>query len=137
MVETHIMMSSLICRLVLILMLCLAHTLMFHLTFFSRALSRTSSYTFPQFTHGPNHRSYGLGSRENHCVPRRFGYDPRPYRGDRFPCRSGFPAGEAHTHFEPRHLDDPCFLCWGLCPTQPNGELQRIVKTPSGHMVKC
>jgi hypothetical protein len=34
MLETHIMMSSLICRLVLILVLCLAHTLVLHLTLF-------------------------------------------------------------------------------------------------------
>jgi hypothetical protein len=29
---------------------------------FSRALSHTSSHALPQFTHGPNHRSYGFGS---------------------------------------------------------------------------
>jgi hypothetical protein len=33
---------------------------------FSCALSRTSSSASPQFTHGPNHRSYGFGPRENH-----------------------------------------------------------------------
>jgi hypothetical protein len=53
MLETHIVMSSLIFRLVLILMFHLAFTLVFLLTLFSRAL--------PQFAHGPNHRSYGLG----------------------------------------------------------------------------
>jgi uncharacterized membrane protein len=34
MLETHIVMSSLICHLVLILVLCLAHTLVVHLTLF-------------------------------------------------------------------------------------------------------
>jgi hypothetical protein len=59
---------------------------------FSRALSRTSSHALPQFTHGPNHHSYDFGSRENRIEPRCFGYDPRPYRGDRFPRRPVFPA---------------------------------------------
>jgi hypothetical protein len=36
---------------------------------FSRALPRTSSRALPQFAYGPNHRSYGLGSRENRFVP--------------------------------------------------------------------
>jgi hypothetical protein len=70
-------------------------------------------------------------------VPRRFGYGPHPYRGDRFPCRSGFPAGGAHTHFELRHLDVPYFPRHGSRPTRPNGELKRIVKTSSDRMVKC
>jgi hypothetical protein len=70
-------------------------------------------------------------------MPRRFRYNPRPHRGDCFPRRLGFPAGGAHTHFEPRHLDDPHFPHRGSHPTQPNGELERIVKTSSGRMVKC
>jgi hypothetical protein len=59
---------------------------------FSRALPRTSSCALPQFAKGPNHRSYGLGSRENRFMPRHFGYGPRPYHGDLFPWRPGFPA---------------------------------------------
>jgi hypothetical protein len=59
---------------------------------FSRALPRTSSSASPQFAHGPNHRSYGFGSRENRFKSRRFGYGPRPRRGDRFSCRPGFPV---------------------------------------------
>jgi hypothetical protein len=70
-------------------------------------------------------------------VARRFGYDQRPHRGDHFPCMPGFPAGGAHTHFESRHLDDPRFLRRGSRPTRSNGELEMIVKTFSGHMVKC
>jgi hypothetical protein len=104
---------------------------------YSRALPHTSSRALPQFAHGPNHCSYGFGSRESCFVPRRFGYDPHPHHGDRFPRRPGFPAGGAHTHFEPRHLDGPCFPCCGSRSTRPNGEVERIVKTSSGRMVKC
>jgi hypothetical protein len=104
---------------------------------YSHVLPRTSSCALSQFTHGPNHRSYGFGSRENRFVHIRFGYDPRPHRGDRFPHRPDFPTGESHTHFEPRHLDSPRFLHRGSRPTQAIGELQRIVKTSSGRMVKC
>jgi hypothetical protein len=63
--------------------------------FYSRALPRTSSRAFPQFSYGPNHHSYGFGSRQNHFEPRCFGYGPCPHRGDRFPHRPGFPAGES------------------------------------------
>jgi hypothetical protein len=136
MVETHIMMSSLICRLVLILMFRLARTVVLRLTF-SRALPHTTSCALPQFSYGPNHRSYGFGSRENCFEPRRFGYGSSPRRGDRFPHRPGFSARGSFTHVESRHLDGPRFSCHGTCPTRPNGELQRIVKTPSRHMVKC
>jgi hypothetical protein len=104
---------------------------------FSLALPRTSSSASPQFAHGLNHRSYGFGPRENRFEPRRFGYGPRPHCGDRFPHRPGFPAGGSFPHFEPRHLDGPRFPRHGSRPTQPNGELERIVKTSSGRMVKC
>jgi hypothetical protein len=70
-------------------------------------------------------------------VPRHFGYGARPHHGDRFPRRPGFPAGGAHTHFEPGHLDGPRFPCRGSHLTRPNGELERIVKTSSSRMVKC
>jgi hypothetical protein len=76
---------------------------------FSHVLPRISSHTLSQFAHGPNHHSYGFGSQENCFVPRRFVYDPCPHRGDRFSRRPGFSVGGAHTHFEPRHLDDPRF----------------------------
>jgi hypothetical protein len=104
---------------------------------FSRALPRTSSSASPQFTHGPNHRSYCFGPRENRFEPRRFGYSPRPHRSDHFLRRPGFPAGGSFPHFELRHLDGPRFLHCGSCPTRPNGEVQRTVKTSSGRMVKC
>jgi hypothetical protein len=104
---------------------------------FSRALPCTSSHALPQFAHGPNHHSYGFGSRENRFEPRHFGYDPRPHHGGRFPRRPIFPAGGSHTYFELRHLDGPHFPCHSSHPTQSNGELQRTIKAFSGHMVKC
>jgi hypothetical protein len=104
---------------------------------FSCALPHTSSGALPQFAHGPNHRSYGLGPRENHFEPSRFGYVPRPHHGDRFPRRPGFPTGESFPHLESRHLDSPRFPRRGSHPTQPSGEVQRTVKISSGRMVKC
>jgi hypothetical protein len=91
--------------------------------FYSHTLPHTFSHALPQFAHGPNYRSYGLGPRENRFVPIRFGYDPCPHRGDRFPRRPGFPTRGAHTHFEPRHLDDPHFLV--------------VVHAPLGQVVRC
>jgi hypothetical protein len=104
---------------------------------FSCASSRTSSSALPQLAHRPNHRSYGFIPRENCFEPRRFGYSPRPYRGDRFPRRPGFSVGGSFPHFEPRHLDSPRFPRRGSRPTRPSGEVQRTVKTSSGRMVKC
>jgi hypothetical protein len=40
-------------------------------------------------------------------MPKHFGYDTRPHRGDSFPCRHGFPTGESYTRIERRHLDGP------------------------------
>jgi hypothetical protein len=37
--------------------------------------------------------------------------------------RHGFPAGWSYTHFEPRHLDGPCFPRRGSCPIGSNGEV--------------
>jgi hypothetical protein len=104
---------------------------------YSHASPCTSSHALLHVSHGPNHSSYGFGLRENNFVPGRFGYDPRPHRGDRFSRRPGFFAGGSHTHFEPRHLDNPHFPHRGSRPTQPNGEVQRTVKTYSCLMVKC
>jgi hypothetical protein len=104
---------------------------------FSRVLPRTSSGALPQFAHGPSHCSYGFGPRENRFEPRRFGYNPRPHRGDRFPRRPDFPTGGSFPHFESRHLDGPRFPRRGSRPTRPSGEVQRIVKISSGRMVKC
>jgi hypothetical protein len=105
--------------------------------FYSRASPHTSSCVFPQFSYGPNHRSYDFGSQENRVEPRRFGYSPRPRCGDRFPRRSNFPVRGSYNHFEPRHLNDPRFPHRGSHPTRPSGKVQRTVKTSSGRMVKC
>jgi hypothetical protein len=104
---------------------------------FSRALPHTSSGASPQFAHGPNHRSYGFGPRENRFESRRSNYGPRPHRGDRLPRRPGFPTGGSFPHFESRHLDGPRFSHRGSRPTRPSGEVQRTVKTSSDRMVKC
>jgi hypothetical protein len=122
MLETHIVMSSLNFHLILT---------------YSRASPQTSSRALSRFFHGPNHRSYGFGSRQNTFVPKRFDYSPRPHHGDRFLHRSDFSIGGFHTHFEPRHLDGPHFPHCGSCPTWPNGEVQRTMKTSFGRMVKC
>jgi hypothetical protein len=105
--------------------------------FYSRASPCTSSRAFTHFSYGSNHRSYSFGSRENRLEPRRFGYSPRPRRGDCFPRRPGFSAGGSYTHFEPRHLDASRFSRRGSRPTRPSGEVQRTVKTSSGRMVRC
>jgi hypothetical protein len=104
---------------------------------FSHTLPRTSSRALPQFAHGPNHRSYGFGSGENHFEPRRFGYGPRPHHGDRFLRRPVFPTEGSHTHFGLRHLDGPRFPRRGSRPTRSSGEVLKNVKTSFGHMVKC
>jgi hypothetical protein len=104
---------------------------------YSHASPRTSSRSLSHFSLGSNYRSYGFDSRENRFEPRRFGYDPRPHRGDRFPRRPDFSAVGSHTHFDLRHLDGPCFPHHGSRPTQPNGEVQRTVKISPGCMVKC
>jgi hypothetical protein len=104
---------------------------------YSRALPRTSSHTLPQFSHGPNHRSYGFGSCENRFVPRRFGYGSRPHCGDHFPHKPGFSTRGSYTHFEPRHPDGPHFPRRSSRPTGSKIEVQKIVKTSSGLMVKC
>jgi hypothetical protein len=73
-------------------------------------------------------------------VPRYFDYDTCHHRGDHFLRRPNFPSGGgggSHTHLEPKHLNGPHFLRRGSRPTGSNGEVQRIMKTSSGRMVKC
>jgi hypothetical protein len=96
-----------------------------------------SSHAPSHFLHGTNHHSYGFGSRENSFVSRHFGYSPRSHCRDRFPHRHGFSTGGSYTHFELRHMDGQHFSRHGSCPTGSNGEVQKIVKTSSRHMVKC
>jgi hypothetical protein len=89
------------------------------------------------FSHGPNHRPYGFGSRESGFVLGCFGVDPRSHRGVRPPGRHGFPARGIYSHFEPSCFDGPRFSHCGSHPTHSNGEVQRVVMTSSGRMVKC
>jgi hypothetical protein len=103
---------------------------------YSHTSPHTSSRAFPQLSYGPNHRSYGFGSRENHFDPRCFGYGPRPQRDDRTPHRPDFPTGGSHTRIEPRNLDSPRFPRCGSHPTHSNSDVQKIVKIPSSRMVK-
>jgi hypothetical protein len=70
-------------------------------------------------------------------VPSCFGLNPRSHRGVRPPCRHGFPARDVYSHFDPSRFDGPRFPRRGSRPTHSNGEVQRIVKTSSGRMVKC
>jgi hypothetical protein len=104
---------------------------------YSHALPHTSSHALSYFSHEPNHHLYGFGSQENNFVPRCFDYIPCLHRDDRFPRRHGFPTGGSYTHLEPRHLDSPHFPRHDSCPTGQNGEVQKTIKTSSGHMVKC
>jgi hypothetical protein len=104
---------------------------------YSRASSHTCSCDLSRFSHGSNHRSYGFGSQENNFVPSHFGYDPRPHYDDHTLCRYGFPARESYTSFEHRHLDGPRFPSHGSHPTGSKSEVQKIVRTSSGRMVKC
>jgi hypothetical protein len=129
MLETHTMMSSLIFCLFLILEFRLALTLELRLALhLVLCLVSLMDLTIAHMV---------FGSRENIFVPRRFDYGPRLHRGDRSLRRPGFPAGGFHTRFEPRHLDDSRFPRRGSHPTRSNGDVQKIVKTSSGHMVKC
>jgi hypothetical protein len=137
MLETHIVMSLLIFRLVLILMfrlalilmlllapshvLCLALLLVF-------CLSSPMDLTIAHMVLIHERTALSLDALVT---------APRPHRGDRLPCRPGFPTGVSFPHFESRHLDGPRFPHRGSCPTRPSGEVQRTVKTPSGRMVKC
>jgi hypothetical protein len=137
MLETHIVMSSLIFRRVLILMFRLTFTLMLLLAL-SHVLCLTlllvlclSSLMDPTIAH------MVLVHEENCFEPRRLSYGPRPHRGDRLPCRPDFPAGGSFPQLESRHLDGPRFLRRGSCPTRSSGEVQRTMKTSSGRMVKC
>jgi hypothetical protein len=70
-------------------------------------------------------------------VPIRRGYGPRPHHGDHFPHRPGFSVGGSYTHFETIHMDGTHFLRRGSRLTQPSGDVQRIVKTSFGRMVRC
>jgi hypothetical protein len=70
-------------------------------------------------------------------VPRRFGFDPRSYRGAHPPRRRGSLARGSYSHFELSRFDGPRFSHSGSRPTRSNCEVHKTVVTSSGHMVKC
>jgi hypothetical protein len=113
MLETHIMMSLLI------------------------FLPHFSSHALSHFSHGANHHSYGFGLGESDLVHVHFGVDPHSHRSVRPPRRHGFPARGVYSHFELSHFDGSHFPHHSSRPTSSNGEVQMIVKTSSGHVVKC
>jgi hypothetical protein len=100
-------------------------------------LPHFSSHALPQFSYGPNHHSYGFGSRGSDLVHGRFDLDPRSHHCVCPPCRHDYPTRDVYSHFEPSRFDGPRFPHHGSCPTCSNGEVQMIVKTSSGRMVKC
>jgi hypothetical protein len=100
-------------------------------------LPHFSSRALSHFSHGSNHHSYGFCSRESGLVPRRFDVNPCSHRGVHTPRRHGFPARGVYSHFELSRFDGLRFLRCGSHLTRSNSEVQRIVKTSSGRMVKC
>jgi hypothetical protein len=69
-------------------------------------------------------------------VPRHFDVNPHSHRDVRPPRRHGFPAKCVYSYFEPNRFDGPHFPRHGSYPTRSNGEVQRIVKTSLGRMIK-
>jgi hypothetical protein len=119
MLETHIVMSSLIFRLILILVLRLA---LLHVLFLSSLMNLTIIHMV--LVHERTALNLDTLVMAHVLIM------------DHFLCRHGFPAGGFHTRFEPRHLDSPHFPRRGSHPTRSSGEVQKIVKTSSGRMVK-
>jgi hypothetical protein len=129
MLETHIVMSSLIFCLIPILMFRLAFTLvlllaLLHVLCLSSLMDPTIAYMV--LVHERTTLSLDALVMTHVLIVvivSRVGLV--------FPLDGPFP------HFEPRDLDGPRFPHCGSHPTQPSGEVQRTVKTSSGHMVKC
>jgi hypothetical protein len=114
MLETHIVMSSLIFRLILILMFRLSFTLVLLLALFHvLCLNSLMDLTI----------AHMVLVREGTTLSLDALVMVHPRRGDRFPRRPSFPAGMSLPHFEPRHLDGPCFPRHGSRPTRPSGEV--------------
>jgi hypothetical protein len=114
MLETHIMMSLLIFHLTFLLVLCLIFlmylTIAHMVLVYERMVLRLDALV------------------STHALIVVFVPPPR---------RHGFSARGVYSHFEPSRFDGPCFLRRGSHPTSSIGEVQMIVKTFSGRMVKC
>jgi hypothetical protein len=130
MLETHIVMSSLIFRLVLILIFRLAFTLVLCLTLFHvLCLGSLMDITIAHMVLVHERTALSLDTLVmTHIlivvIVSRVGLI--------FPL-----GGGSFTHLESRHLDGPRFPRRGSRPTRPSGEVQRTVKTSSGRTVKC
>jgi hypothetical protein len=103
---------------------------------FINFLDYISFHAPSHFSHWPNHRSYGFGSRESGLVPRRFGVDSHSHRGVHPPCRHSFFTRDVYSHLEPSCFDGPRFSRCGSRPTHSNGEVQKTINTSSHCMVK-
>jgi hypothetical protein len=120
MLETYIMMSSLIFHLILILMLRLALPLVHYLI-------SLMDLTIAHMVLIHERTTLCLNDLVTAHVLIMVIVPPR---------RLGFSAGEFHTYFEPRHLHGPRFPRRSSHPTCSNGDVQKIVKTSSGPIVK-
>jgi hypothetical protein len=137
MLETHIVMSSLIFRLVFILMFRLTFTLVLLLALshvlclallLMLCLSSLMVPTIAQMVLVHKRTTLSLDALVMAHV---LIVVTVSHVGLVFPLESPF------FHFEPRHLDGPRFPRRGSRLTRPSGEVQRTVKTASGHMVNC
>jgi hypothetical protein len=121
MLETHIVMSSLIFHLVLTLVPCLTLLLVL---FLNSLIDLTIAHMI--LVHEKTVLCLdALDKTHVLIVVIIFSRKPR------------FSIGASHTHFEPNHLDAPRFPHRGSCPTRSNGEVLKTVKTSFDHMVKC
>jgi hypothetical protein len=129
MLETHIVMSSLIFRLILILMFHLTFTLVLRLTLFHvLCLSSLMDLTITHMVLVHERTTLSIDSLVmTHVlimvIVSRAGLI--------FLLRGSF------THLELRHLNGSRFPHRGSRPTRPSGEVQRTVKTSFGRMLKC
>jgi hypothetical protein len=100
-------------------------------------LPHISSRAPSHFSHRPDHCSFCFGLRKSGLVTGPFGVDSRSHHGVRLPRRHDFPARSFYSHLELSRFDSPRFPHHGSRPTHSNGEVQRIVNTSSGRMVRC
>jgi hypothetical protein len=128
MLQTHIVMSSLISCLIPILMFRLAFTLMLHLSLLHVLfLSSLTDLTIAHMVLVHERTALRLDALVTAHVLIMVIVS----------CISLVFLLEGPTHFEPRHLDGPHFPYRCSRLTQPSGEVQRTMKTSSGRMVKC
>jgi hypothetical protein len=113
MLETHIVMNSLMFHLSLILVFRLAFTLVLHLIFFHVLyLSSLMDLTIAHMVLVHKRTALSLDALvTTHVLIMVTAHRP------------GFPTGGSFPHFESRHLDGPHFPHRGSRPTRPSGEV--------------